>query len=79
MPGAFADLVIFDPATVADTATFNIAGPERCGNRPRNVHGPRITWSHVANTGAAAWKGPLAGQRSCDHKGGTKFELVSAE
>jgi N-acyl-D-amino-acid deacylase len=50
-PGAFADLVIFDPATVADTATFTSPVQSAEGIDLVMCNG-RITWSHKAHTGA---------------------------
>ncbi len=49
-PGAFADLVLFDPATIADTATFEKPKAPAAGISLVMVNG-RMVWSDGAATG----------------------------
>jgi N-acyl-D-amino-acid deacylase len=49
-PGAFADLVLFDPATIADTATFEQPKTPASGIARVIVNG-RIVWNDGASTG----------------------------
>jgi N-acyl-D-amino-acid deacylase len=49
--GAYADLVLFDPATIADTATFERPTTPAAGIVSVVVNG-RIVWNDGASTGA---------------------------
>lgn len=53
VPGAFADLVLFDPATVLDTAT-----PERPGERARGIHAVWVNGRLVYRAGGTTGERP---------------------
>ena len=64
-PGMFADLVVFDPATVADRATFEKPHQYAVGMRHVFVNGLQVLkdGEHTGATPGRALKGPGAGDR----------------
>jgi dihydroorotase/N-acyl-D-amino-acid deacylase len=61
-PGLLADVVLFDPATVADRATFEEPHQLSVGVRDVWVNGVRV-WRHGAHTGATPGRFVTGGRR----------------